>query len=233
MTENKKDANLSTGVLFSNRSSSYQARPSGEGAGSEAKPQWGNASSVFVVSSSSSISIIKQHYYLWRPDVKVINTCMKYQHASPFFKGSIYSVLAVSALMIVIYITGVISQQRTLKLQDWTSPPTLTNIQGTAQEEYRAGQSVIITYHILRQPVGCWATYIDVITGPVMHQFPPQLSQFIVEVPTRVDAPLFKTIPDGLPAGEYKWTQLTYPVCDNVLLDPISNDTGIVLTIVE
>lgn len=129
------------------------------------------------------------------------------------------------------YISHEIRMYRTLELHHWFMPPELRNTNGEIQNEFSAGDPFLITYYIDRQPLGCWATYIDVIDGPVSYQFPPQRSQLVVDKRTKFIKSFYKELPDNLPPGKYTWKQITYPICDSISLDPIIQNTDLILTV--
>lgn len=155
------------------------------------------------------------------------------QKSTPFFKGALLAVAAIFVVLFGIYIMEGAREHRILSLSTWHKLPETTSISGVAKTTFKPGESLIITYHIDRQPMSCWAVWVDTISGPVSYQFPAQRSQVFVDEVTRVDLSLLKTLPPSMPSGEYHWYQMSYPVCQGRQMTPFRNDTGIILTIVQ
>ncbi len=145
--------------------------------------------------------------------------------------GAAMAVLAVGAILTGNYIIEEARDERTLSLSSWFRPPETLNMEGQPQTVFHPGETFIMHYSVERQPLTCWAIWIDIMEGPVGYQFGPSRTQIMVDKVTRVDLKSMRTLPDPLPAGQYHLSQMAYPTCDGREVKPFKNDTGVVITI--
>lgn len=124
------------------------------------------------------------------------------------------------SILIVAWSIGNYYRNTELKLFSEPNPPTILNVKGSPQNVFKPGDSLIIQHIVIREPLSCWASYYNTMTGPVNYQFPETRSVIFVDKPTKRTLRMFFTIPENLPEGEYKWSQFIYPICEGQMRKP-------------
>lgn len=146
-------------------------------------------------------------------------------------KGALMAVMAVAAILIGNLAINEARDTKTMSLSSWFAAPAVHNIEGEPQTEFSPGDGLILHYSVERQPLTCWAVWVDMLQGPVTYQFPAARSQVFVDKVTRVTIDSYKVLPDPMPRGEYQVIQMAFPVCDGREVKPFKHDTGIRITI--
>lgn len=159
---------------------------------------------------------------------------MLFQKSSPLFRGAFYAVMAMLAISIGSYFASTHFAERQLSLFRWYESPSLTDTKGQPTQALRPGDGFVINYFVEREPLKCWATYINMIKGEnASYQFPAQRTHIISDTRVKTVIHVYQQLPTKFPAGEYSITQLVYPTCMGHDLPPFGTDTGIRFTVLE
>lgn len=135
-------------------------------------------------------------------------------------------------LLLMAYVSQAWYNRNNAAVFQWTEEPRLTDMQGRKITTVKPGQSVIMIYSVERYPSRCWATYTEMLNGPVMVQFAEAKSMVLSGPTVQFKINRIIHIPDDLPPGTYKWSQIVVPTCNGEHSDPYRLETGITITVV-
>lgn len=147
-----------------------------------------------------------------------------------FFKGVVATILVGMAILVTVYYYSLSKAEKT-KPYHWYDQPVIMNIENKKDAVFVPGEGLIIRYHVYQTPADCSFTLQDVISGPVRYQFRGNSYHITGDRTARADVGFYFELPETLPDGKYKWSQMITPVCPDVKMRPYVLDTGLTVTV--
>jgi hypothetical protein len=148
-------------------------------------------------------------------------------------KCSLAALMGAVILVCGLWLLAYTNSTKNGKVFDLNGQPHIEDVNGNRVSQLRAGDGIVLVYPVHRYPKKCWAEYIDMLDGPVSHQFRANRSMVFSDVAVDVTFHKYHDLPDHLPAGRYKVSLLIFPVCDGFDIQPYRIESGIFLDIVE
>lgn len=152
------------------------------------------------------------------------------QRSTPLVRWSGYALVTLLIIFVLGYFASIYFSARSLQVFKWYEAPYASNGLLEPINQVRAGDAIVLNYFIDQQPMNCWSTYANIMTGPVTHQFPISRAQ-IQDSAARFPLRLYYDVPRNLPPGQYTITQLVQPTCTDMTIRPYRLNTGIAITV--
>jgi hypothetical protein len=115
----------------------------------------------------------------------------------------------------------------------WNAPAAIMDAHMNPTDTITAGSGMVIRYDEHRA-LGCAATYVAIMRGTAVYQFPPLRSQAIViDHPIDLVTNQFYEVPHDLPPGKYHLSMNVFPTCVGMEVEPYWLDDKVDVNIVE
>lgn len=109
----------------------------------------------------------------------------------------------------------------------WSAPPVMLDAE-TGATSLRSGHPALITVSVVREPMGCWVKHFyQLKSEAIIYQFPNIVSGIFSNTEVmHIHIANLVQMPVGLPAGDYELSDVVYPTCQGVDVQPYILEGG-------